>query len=100
MGKPALLRVRIAFKTPDLNFKLLIIAGEQRFLYWNWKLSSLALYQVIILSILLYPPCRPSSPLCLQSHSEWTIFGFAYQEETFRKTMHLSCKAEIPDAFR
>ena len=33
MGKLALLRVRIAFKTPDLNFKLLIIAEEQRFFF-------------------------------------------------------------------
>lgn len=33
MGKLALLRLRKAFKTPDLNFKLLIIAGEQRFFF-------------------------------------------------------------------
>lgn len=39
MGKPTLLRVRIAFKTPDLNFKLLIIAGEQRVFFYILELE-------------------------------------------------------------
>lgn len=39
MGKRALLRLRIAFKTPDLNFKLLIIAGQQRFFFFILELE-------------------------------------------------------------
>lgn len=55
MGKPAPLRIRIAFEEFWFKFQTLIIVKEQMFVSWNWKLGSLALYQVKILSILLHP---------------------------------------------